>query len=257
MLVNAATARRMTLVAGLLFPLAANAQPADFSPQQRQAIGEIVREYLLKNPEVLQEAVAELERRNEEAQKIAQAEALRSERDKLVNSPHDYVVGNLQGDVTLVEFLDYNCPYCKNAMADVKTLIAADPKLRVVLKDFPVLGPDSVEASQVALAVRQQLKAERLLDYHTKLMETRGRVNGARAKAVAKEMGLDMSRLEKDLAAPAPQTAIQENMTLGDKLGLTGTPAFIVGEEVVAGAVEAEPLRKIIANTRKCGKAQC
>lgn len=110
-------------------------------------------------------------------------------------------------------------------MGDIKALIAADPKLRIVLKDFPVLGSDSVEASQVALAARQQLKAERLLDYHTKLMETRGRANGERAKAIAKEMGLDMTRLEKDLAAPGPQAAIQENMALGDKLGLIQFPA--------------------------------
>ncbi len=256
MIINSATARAI-LLAALLLPSYTLAQPSSFSPDQRQAIGEIVREYLLKNPEVLQEAIAELERRNEERQKALQIETLRSERGKLLNSAIDYVAGNPQGDVTLVEFLDYNCPYCKKAMADVKALIAADPKLRVVLKDFPVLGPDSVEASQVALAARQQLKPERLLEYHTKLMEIRGRVNGERARAVAREMGLDMARLEKDVAAPGIKAALEENVTLGDKLDVTGTPAFIVGDEMIAGAVGAEPLKEVIANTRKCGKARC
>ena len=111
----------------------------------------------------------------------------------------------------------------------------ADPKLRVVLKDFPVLGPDSVEASRVALAVKNQLKGDKLFDYHVKLMETRGRVNGERAIAVAKEMGVDMARLQKDMEAAEVRAAIQENVALGDKLGLTGTPAFIVGDEVISG----------------------
>jgi protein-disulfide isomerase len=253
----ASTLPRAALLMALLLPSVGFAQQATFSPEQRQAIGEIVREYLLKNPEVIQEAIAELERRSQEAQKAAQAEALRSERDKLVNSPRDYVIGDPQGDITLIEFLDYNCPYCRKAVGDVKALIKADPKLRVVLKEFPVLGPDSVEASRVALAARPQLRGGKLFEYHTKLMETQGRVNGERAKSVARDVGLDMARLEKDLASSEINAALQENMALADKLGLTGTPAFIVGEEIIPGAVGVEPLRQLIAETRKCGKARC
>jgi protein-disulfide isomerase len=244
--------------AALLLALtsAGHAQTA-FNDEQRQAIEQIVKDYLVKNPEVLQEAMTELERRQQDAQKTAQAAALTQEREKLLNSPRGNVVGNPAGDVTLVEFFDYNCGYCKRALSDLKTLIKTDPKLRVVLKDFPVLGPESVEASRVSLAVKQQIKGERLFEYHAKLMETRGRVNGERALAVAREMGLDVERLKKDMENPEVRQALQENVGLGDKLGLTGTPAFIVGDEVVSGAVGAEPLRQAIAGVRQCGKAVC
>jgi protein-disulfide isomerase len=236
---------------------AASAQTPAFNDQQRQAIGEIVRDYLMKNPEVLQEVIGELEKRQAEAQRVAQAGALKETREAVLNAPHSFVVGNPSGDVTLVEFFDYNCGYCKRALGDVRTLAKSDPKLRIVLKDFPVLGPDSVEASRVALAARNQLQGDKLLDFHVKLMDSRGRVNGERAMAVAKEMGLDMARLQKDVSGTDVRDALQENAALGDKLGLTGTPAFIVGEEVISGAVGLEPLKQVVASVRQCGKATC
>src|SRR5918997_4258936 len=174
-------------------PLAA--QTSALSDPQKQAVQQIVRDFLLTNPEVIQEAIVELERRQQEAQKTAQISALQSERNTLLHSPRGNLVGNPSGDVTLVEFFDYNCGYCKRALADIRVLMKADPKLRVVLKDFPVLGPDSVESSRVGLAVKQQLKGDKLFDYHARLIETRGKVNGERAMAVAKEVGVDMARL--------------------------------------------------------------
>ena len=251
--------RAAVLACGLLAAGAAAAQApgAIFTPEQRQAIGEVVKDYLIKNPEVLQEAIAELERRQTEAQKAAQASALSQSRDALLNSPHDFAAGNPSGDVTLVEFFDYNCGYCKRALADVQALMKSDPKLKVVLKDFPVLGPESVEASRVALAVKRQLKGEKLFEYHVKLMETRGRVNGERAIAVAKEMGVDVGRLQKDMEGPEVKATLQENVSLGDRLGLSGTPAFVVGNEVISGAVGLEPMRRTVAGVRQCGKAVC
>jgi protein-disulfide isomerase len=233
------------------------AQTATFNDQQRQEIGGIVKDYLLKNPEILQEVMAELEKRQAEAQQVAQAGALKETRQAVLNAPHSYVVGNPSGDVTLVEFFDYNCGYCKRALGDLRTLAKTDPKLRVVLKDFPVLGPDSVEASRVALAVKKQLQGEKLFDYHTKLLDSRGRVNGERALAVAKEMGLDIARLQKDMDSPDIRAALQENASLGDKLNLTGTPAFIIGDTVIPGAVGLEPLKQVVASVRQCGKATC
>jgi protein-disulfide isomerase len=135
--------------------------------------------------------------------------------------------------------------------------VKSDSKLRVVLKDFPILGPDSVEASRVALAAKNQLQGDKLFDYHVKVLESRGRVNGERAMAVAKEMGLDMARLQKDMEAADVRAALQENVTLGDKLGLSGTPAFIIGDQVIAGAVGLEPLKQVVTNLRECGKANC
>jgi protein-disulfide isomerase len=240
-----------------LLPVPASAQTPAFTDQQRQAIGGIVRDYLLKNPEVLQEAMAELERRQQEAQKAAQASALGQSRDALLNSPRDYTTGNPSGDVTVVEFFDYNCGYCKRALADLQALMKADPKVRVVLKDFPVLGPESVEASRVALAAKKQLKGEKPFEYHVRLMETRGRVNGERAIAVAKEMGVDVARLQKDMEGPEVKATLQDNVVLGDKLGLSGTPAFVVGDEVISGAVGLEPMRRTVAGVRQCGKAMC
>jgi protein-disulfide isomerase len=244
-----------TLVGALVLPSIGQAQ-STFDAQQRQVIEQIVKDYLLKNPEVLQEAMTELERRQQEAQKTAQATALQDEREKLL-SPRNTVVGNLSGDITLVEFFDYNCGYCKRALGDLKALIKADPKLRVVLKDFPVLGPESVEASRVGLAVRQQLQGDRLFEYHTKLLETRGPVNGARALAVAREMGLDVERIKTEMESPEVRAALQENVGLGDKLGLSGTPTFVVGDAVFSGAVGADPLRQAVASVRQCGKAAC
>lgn len=251
------TARAAALLGALAFAPTALAQAPAFSEQQRQAIGEIVKDYLLKNPEVLTEVIAELEKRQNAAQQAAQASAVKETRQSLLNAPHSYVAGNPAGDVTLVEFFDYNCGYCKKALADVQTLLKTDPKLRVVLKDFPVLGPDSVEASRVALAVKNQLQGQKLFDYHSKVMDTRGRVNGERALSVAKEMGVDVARLQKDMEGPEVRNALQENMALGDRLGLTGTPAFIIGETVIPGAVGVDPLKQVVTNVRQCGKAAC
>ena len=251
------TCRAAALLGALALSSPVLAQGAAFSEQQKEAIGAIVREYLLKNPEVLQEVIAELEKRQSDAQRVAQAGALIETREILYNSPHSIVAGNPQGDVTLVEFFDYNCGYCKRALSDVQSLVKGDPKLRVVLKDFPVLGPDSLEASRVALAVKNQFSGEKLFDYHVKLMESRGRVNGERAIALAKEMGADQGRLQKDMQAAAVRDALSENVELGDKLGLSGTPAFIVGQTVIPGAVGLEPLKQMVANVRQCGKAEC
>jgi protein-disulfide isomerase len=249
--------KAVALIGALALAPAAQAQSGVFNEQQKQAIGEVVKDYLLKNPEVLTEVIAELEKRQAEAQQVAQASAVQETKQSLLNAPHSYVAGNPSGDVTLVEFFDYNCGYCKKALADVQTLVKADPKLRVVLKDFPVLGPDSVEASRVALAVGKQLQGEKMMSYHVKLLESRGRVNGERAMAVAKDMGVDMAKLQKDIEGAEVRNALQENMALGDKLSLTGTPAFIIGETVIPGAVGAEPLKQVVNNVRSCGKASC
>ena len=228
-----------------------------FSPAQREAIEGIVREYLIRKPEVLQEAIAELEKRQADAQKKSQTAALAETRQILMTSVHGNVVGNPQGDVTLVEFFDYNCGYCKRALTDLRSLIKADPKLKVVLKDLPVLGPDSVEATKVALAVKQQVSGDKLFEYHARLLESRGRVGGEQATKLAKEMGLDMARLTRDVAGPDVKAAMAENAELGEKLALTGTPAFVIGDEIISGAVGLEPLRQVIAMTRKCGRASC
>ncbi len=244
-------------MAGLVAPaLPASAQTA-FTPPQREAIEGIIKDYLIRHPEVLQEAIGELEKRQAEAQRKAQQAALDETRAVLTTSVHGNVVGNPSGDVTLIEFFDYNCGYCKRALSDVRTLVKGDAKLKVILRDLPVLGPDSVEATRVALAAKQQLAGERLFEFHSRLLETRGKVGAERGLALAKEMGLDVARLQRDMTGPEVRAAMAENADLGEKLALTGTPAFIVGNEVISGAVGVEPLRQAIAMTRKCGNATC
>ncbi|CAH1680538.1 DsbA family protein [Hyphomicrobiales bacterium] len=242
--------------------LAASAAPAmaqgqPLSPEQRKAVTDLVRETLLKNPEIIQDALIELERRNTVAQAEAQRGAVAAEKARITDPATSVIIGNPEGDITLVEFMDYNCGFCKRAMEDVTALAKADPKLRVVLKDFPILGPDSLEASRVAVAAKNQLQGQKYFDFHNKLMAVKGKVNAAKALEIAKETGADVERLKKDMDSPATKAAIDDTVALGDRLGLTGTPAFIVGDEIVFGAVGQAALKKKIESVRRCGKTEC
>ncbi len=238
--------------------LAQTATPSSgLTAEQRKAIVGLIRETLLQNPEIIQEAMIELERRNAVAQADAQRNAVTAEKAKLVDPATSAIVGNPQGDVTIVEFMDYNCGFCKRAVEDVRALVKEDPKLKVVIKDFPILGPDSVEASRVAVAAMVQLPGAKYFDFHNKLMATKGRINGAKALEVAKEAGADVERLKKDMESAQTKSVIEDTVALGDRLGLTGTPAFILGDEVVFGAVGAPALKQKIEAVRKCGKTSC
>ena len=166
-------------------------------------------------------------------------------------------LGNPQGDVTFVEFFDYNCGYCKRALDDMMQLMAKDPKLKVVLKEFPVLGPGSLEAARVGVAVRMQDKTgKKYLDFHQKLLMGRGQADKARAMAAAKEAGLDVARIEKDLASDEVKASLEEAFKLAEKLGLNGTPSYVIGDNVVVGAVGLAALREKV-NSARCGKATC
>ena len=229
----------------------------EFSSSQRSEVERIVREYLIAHPEVLQEAMNELDKRQTVAQAEKHKAAIKQYSDALFSSPRQVVLGNPNGNVTFVEFFDYNCGYCKRALDDMLTLLKDDPKLKVVLKEFPVLGPGSVEAAQVGVAVHMQDKTgKKYLEFHQKLLSGRGEANKARALAVAKDIGLDMARLEKDLASPEVKTALQESFKLAEALGLNGTPSYVIGDNVVVGAVGLEALKEKV-NTSRCGKPNC
>ena len=228
-----------------------------FAPEQRSEIEKIVREYLISHPEVLQEAMAELDKRQtaEEAQK--HLAAIKDNATTIFSSSRQVNLGNPQGDVTMVEFFDYNCAFCKRAMADMLDLLKNDAKLKIVLKEFPVLGEGSVQAAQVAVAVRMQDKTgKKYIDFHTKLLGGRGPADKAHALAAAKEAGFDMARIDKDLGSDEVKQTIEENLKLAEALGLNGTPSYVVGEDVVVGAVGLEALRGKI-NSARCGKATC
>ena len=229
----------------------------EFSASQRGEIERIVREYLIAHPEVIQEAMTELEKRQTAADAEKHKAAVKQYAQALFTSPRQVVLGNPNGNVTFVEFFDYNCGYCKRAMDDMLTLLKDDPKLKVVLKEFPVLGPGSVEAAQVAVAVRMQDKTgKKYLEFHQKLLGGRGQADKARALAVAKDIGLDMGRLEKDLASPEVKATLQESFKLAEALGLNGTPSYVIGDNVVVGAVGLDALKEKV-NTSRCGKPSC
>lgn len=234
----------------------AAAQQQRFSAEETQAIETIVRDYLLNNPEIMRDVFAELERREQAAQAEARRKTLETS-NALLYDADDMILGNPEGDVTMVEFFDYNCGYCKRALEDLHGMIEADPNLRIVLKDFPVLGPGSLEAAQIALAAQKQLSVEDAGQFHIRLMETRGQVNGERALSLAREMGLDIARLEADAESPAVRETLATNYQLADDLGLTGTPAWVIGDQVVSGAVGRERLGAAVQNVRRCGTVVC
>ena len=236
-------------------PAATRAQ--DVNPAQRGAIEKIVHDYLIAHPEVLQEAMEELQKRQAAAEDAKHKTAIKENAQALFSSADQVTLGNLNGDVTFVEFFDYNCGYCKRAMSDMLTLMKDDPKLKVVLKEFPVLGPGSVEAARVAVAVRMQDKTgKKYLEFHQKLLGARNPADGARALAVAKEVGVDMDRLAKDMKGPDIEKTLQQDFKLAEALGLNGTPSYVIGEDVIVGAVGLDALRSKVNNAR-CGKATC
>jgi protein-disulfide isomerase len=235
----------------------APARAQSFAPDQRSEIEKIVREYLLSHPEVLQETMAELEKRQNAEDAEKHLSAIKDNATAIFSSPRQVNLGNLQGDVTMVEFFDYNCAFCKHAMTDMLDLLKNDPKLRVVLKEFPVLGEGSVQAAQVAVAVRMQDKTgKKYLDFHTKLLGGRGPADKARALAVAKEVGFDMTRLDKDLQSDEVKQTLEENLKLAEGLGLNGTPSYVFPTEIVVGAVGLPALKGKIG-TARCGKETC
>ena len=236
-------------------PMSASAQ--SFNDAQRSDIQKIIRDYLIANPEVLEEAMTELSKRQAAAEAAKHEAGVAKNAEAIFNSPRNVTLGNKDGDVTFVEFFDYNCGYCKRAMADMLDLMKSDPKLKVVLKEFPVLSQGSVEAAQVAVAVRMQdPTGKKYLDFHQKLLNGRGQADKARAMAAAKEAGLDMAKLEKDLTSPEINATLNENFKLAEEMGLNGTPSYVIGKDVVVGAVGAPGLAKKISEAR-CGKATC
>src|SRR3954462_10929945 len=245
------------LFALAMFGAAAPASADSFSDAQRTDIEVIIKNYLVTHPEVLEEAMAELTKRQAAAETQKHEASVAQNSDAIFNSPRQVVLGNKDGDVTFVEFFDYNCGYCKRAMDDMLTLMKADPKLKVVLKEFPVLSQGSVEAAQVAVAVRMQdPSGKKYLDFHQKLLGGRGAADKARAMAAAKEAGLDMAKLENDLASSEVRVTLEENMKLAESLGMNGTPSYVIGKQVVIGAVGVDSLKEKIS-TARCGKATC
>ena len=212
-----------------------------------ERIKELALQAIRENPQIIMEAVQLLEAEQAAAQADAQAEVLNNQRELLERDPNAPVLGNPDGDVTVVEFFDYNCPYCKRAMAEVQGLIAADPDVRLVYREWPILGEGSVFAAKAALAAREQGKYE---EFHWALMGMQGRAEEASVLRVAEEIGLDVERLRADMDAPEIEEHIATSMQLTQALGFNGTPSFVIGDNLIPGFVEEEQLRSAVDDTR-------
>ncbi|MPY76147.1 MAG: thioredoxin domain-containing protein [Alphaproteobacteria bacterium] len=206
-----------------------------------------VRRYLVNNPEVIVEAIQRLESRRTAAEQDEMKSAIRERADELLRDSASPVGGNPQGDVTLVEFSDYNCPYCRRVAPLLAEAEASDPKLRIIYKEIPILGPDSLYAAKAALAAHRQ---DRYVAFHRALMDAKGIAAEGLVMAVAARIGLDVERLKGDLEDPSIQAAIDRNMALARTLRITGTPSFVIGEEILRGAVDLETMQALIRQAR-------
>ena len=218
--------------------------------QNDDHIRQVVKDYLIKNPEVMLEVQDALNDKQEKKIAESQASTLKSKKDEIFNSPNDAVLGNPNGSVTLVEFFDYNCGYCKKSYPDLVNLIKSDPKLRVVIKDFPILGPDSVKAHIVARAV-MKIMPEKYAEFHKELLTIPGRSNEEKAIKIAEKLGVDEQKLRSTMQDESLQQAFVDNGQLAYALGINGTPSYILGNNVLVGAVGENILKAKIAELEK------
>ena len=242
----------LPIAAAMLLAAPAMASAQSFSPDQRQQIETIIKDYLTSHPEVVQDILAAVDKHQKAAEAAKTAATIKADQALLFNSPHQVVLGNPHGSVTAVEFFDYNCAFCKHALPDMMKLLQTNPELRFVLKEFPVLGPGSVEAAHVAVAARMQdPTGAKYIEFHQKLLGGRGVADLTRALAVAKEVGFDMARLQKDMSSPEVKTTIDEDMKLADAIGVDGTPSYVIGDKLVVGAVGFDELKQKLAALHK------
>jgi protein-disulfide isomerase len=270
--IGALVAAPLLLLAGLWLVLSGNgdesshssaspsaligANTASFSPDQRRAIEGIVKDYLVRNPEIFLEVQSALEI------KMAKDEAERTKKmvaehaKEIYRAPGAPVAGNPDGDITVVEFFDYNCGYCKRGFGEIAKLVEQDKNVRVVFKEFPILRDESEQAARVALAARMQGK---YWEVHRDLIQTKGLVNEAVALKVAEAHGLDMAKLKADMASPEVKGEIDRVKELAQKLGINGTPHFLVGDQAIGGAPENlyDVLEGHVAELRKTGCNYC
>ncbi len=239
----------LALACGLITALQARPmRAAEIPTAQREAIEGIIHDYLIHNPDVLIEALHGAEDKlNREADAKAE-KVLGDRRSEVFDDPASPVGGNPRGDVTIVEFFDYRCPYCKQVLPALQALLKEDGKLRFVYKEMPVLGQQSVVAAHAALAAHRQGKYEA---FHTAMMATKGQINDDTIYKVAGSVGLDVERLKQDMNAPEIGKALKANLALADALNIHGTPGFVIGNQIAPGALDLETLKSMVADARK------
>jgi len=252
----AALASAFILLSPYIGATGSSAQEAKQSIRPASEIETIIRDYILKNPEIIIEALQILEERREVEQNELQKQLIARNEDVLLTSEHQTVFGNPNGDVTLIEFFDYNCGFCRESLSHVERLVKEDPNLRVILKEFPVLGQGSQDAARVAIAA-SKIDPVKYLQLHMKLLSAREQADQKLALKIAENVGYDMEKIREYMAKPAIEEAISEVYGIANDLGLTGTPTFIIGTEILPGAVGHDVLREKLDSMRKCGETVC
>ncbi|MBL4802093.1 MAG: thioredoxin domain-containing protein [Emcibacter sp.] len=213
----------------------------EFSSSQKKQINQMIRAYILEHPEILPEAIQILHNRSKKA-------TLEQNHTRLYEDGFSYVGGNKNGDVTVIEFFDYNCGYCKRAMNTVEKLKREDGNIRVIYKEFPILSETSYTAAKAAMASMNQGKYE---EYHTALLHNSGRLTEERIFEIAREVGLDEEKLAKDMTSPVLERNIKINHSLAQALEITATPVFVIGDTILPGAVPYSELLKMVKNARQ------
>jgi protein-disulfide isomerase len=225
-------------------------------PEQRRVTEAIVRDYILRNPEILLEAIRTLQSREQEVAGDRAIHAVATNQWALRHDPATPVGGNPNGDVTIVEFFDYACPYCRNAHSILATLIKGDPNIRIVYKELPVLGEASVFAARVGIAVHL-LAPDRYLDFHVAMFQARGRLSPNIAIQTAVELGIDRVRLMEVIESDEVDQLINRNLQLAHTIGVNGTPSFLIGDAIVPGLIKIDQFKQLIAQAREyCASCQ-
>ena len=243
-------AQRLLLVAAawlVAAPALGQNQSEIISEAQKPAFEELIRDYILANPEVVVEALQLYEEKRKLAEQEAAKEMVTARWEELANDPFTPVVGNPDGDVTVIEFFDYRCPYCISVAGKLRANVQADGNIRLVMKEFPILGPESEYAARVALAAAKQGEYEKV---HFAFMSTKTKVTKASALKLAEKIGLDMDRLRADIESEEISQEIQKNRRLATELQIRGTPSFVIGDNVVRGAIDMARFRQIVEQVR-------
>lgn len=237
----------LSLAAVLIAMPSARAGEPNLEPAAGQSMDQVIEGYIRTHPEVIEESLQALEAKRQAQEKERVKAVIAARRNDLLNDPASPVSGNPNGDVTVVEFFDYRCGFCKRAAGAVSQLQKDDRSVRVVYKDFPILGEASELAAKAALASRAQGKHQ---TFHEALLAAKGDLSKETALAIARDVGLDAKKLERDMENPEWTAVIERNRALAKELGISGTPGFIVGEELHPGALDLGRLKELVVQAR-------
>jgi protein-disulfide isomerase len=234
------------LFVGIISPVFAEG----ISPAQKTEFEKLVHDYLLDHPEILRDMANKLEANDKLTADTARDNTLKTQAKELFHSPMDAIVGNPKGDVTIVEFMDYNCGWCKKSVKEMQSLVAADKNVRIVMKEFPIFGEGSEYAARAALA---SVKQNKYWEFHQAMFASEGKVTPEVVDEIAKAQGLDVAKLKVDMKEPAVDAQIKKTQALAQSLALTGTPGFIVDSNLIPGYTELANLQAMLAKTRASG----